>query len=83
MSARKIHVSLHPPANLYSAPNERIVEYSSPNGGGLISFRLVDGHLRVELYRHDDTVLIVSPDTVLPSAGRDRTSPGRGERGTA
>jgi hypothetical protein len=47
-------------ANTYSAPNERIIEYSDGNGkGGLIAFRILqdgpDGthRLLVELYRHD------------------------------
>lgn len=52
----KPKVNTNPVANNYSAPNERIIEYSSKSGGGLIAFREVDGRLIVELYRHDATV---------------------------
>lgn len=38
--------------------NEKIINYSSPAGGGLISFQVIDGKLVVELYRHDGTVEI-------------------------
>ena len=53
---RKPKVNTNPVANNYSAPNERIIEYSSQSGGGLIAFRETDGHLTVDLYRHDGTV---------------------------
>ncbi|HPW22200.1 MAG TPA: hypothetical protein PLE61_15475 [Vicinamibacterales bacterium] len=48
-------------ANHYTGSNERIVEYSSPHGGGLIAFRSDEesGVLRVDLYRHDPTVKIL------------------------
>lgn len=53
----KPKVNTNPVANNYSHTNERIIEYSSKNGGGLISLRETDdGRLRVELYRHDATV---------------------------
>lgn len=50
-------------ANKYANRNERIVEYSFSNGkGGLIAFSLDDqGRPRVELYRHDPEVVIVTP----------------------
>jgi len=45
-------------AQKYAAPNERIIEFSSEFGGGLISFRDVDGRLVVSIYRHDSTVIV-------------------------
>ena len=46
-------------ANRYAAPNERIVEFTSKNGGGLISFAtLLDGRLAVDVYRCDPTVVV-------------------------
>ena len=61
----KPSVNTNPVANQYAGHTERIIEYSSPNGGGLISLRTMDdGTLRVDLYRHDPTVTIVvgTPD---------------------
>lgn len=56
----KPKVNTNPVANQYSAPNERIIEYSSTQGGGLISIRETDaGRLRVDLYQHDDSVEII------------------------
>lgn len=56
-----VRVNTNPVANQYAGPNERIVEFSSPAGGGLISFRLPgDGTLRVDLYQLDDTVTVVT-----------------------
>lgn len=56
----RIKVNTSPVADSYSSRDEKIVEYSSPNGGGLIAFRLMeDGTLRVDLYRHDPTVVVV------------------------
>ena len=49
------------PANQYTGPNERIVEFDSSAGGGLISLRVLDGRLHVEVYRTDDTVDVVAP----------------------
>jgi hypothetical protein len=61
MSTRKIKVNLKPVADQYASTGERIVEYSSAHGGGLISFRLTDdGYLVVDLYREDGTVLITT-----------------------
>ena len=55
----KPSVNTNPVANQYTGRTERIIEYSSPNGGGLISLRVMDdGTLRVDLYRHDPTVTI-------------------------
>ncbi|MDP8971194.1 MAG: hypothetical protein M3N52_12015 [Actinomycetota bacterium] len=58
MSTRKgIKVNVSPVADRYAAAGERIVEFSSTHGGGLISFTLTpEGTLRVEVYQQDDTV---------------------------
>ncbi len=57
--ANKIKVNTSPVADNYSGTNEKIIEFSSPNGGGLISFRLMDdGTLRVDVYRQDPTVTV-------------------------
>lgn len=56
---RKPSVNTNPVANQVSGKNERIIEFSSNNGGGLISlWEMADGTLSVHLYRHDDTVKI-------------------------
>lgn len=64
MATRKPSVNTNPGANTYAGPGERIVEYSSPAGGGLIAFRVgrPDGAradvLTVDLYQHDPWVEI-------------------------
>lgn len=58
----KPKVTINPVANAHTAGNERIIEYSSASGGGLIEFRELHGRLSVFTYRHDDTVEI-NPDT--------------------
>lgn len=59
MTTSKVKINTNPVANGYASAGERIVEYSSPNGGGLISFGDTDdGRLQVQLYRHDATVHI-------------------------
>ena len=47
-------------ANQYAADNERIVEFSSDCGGGLIDFYQdkESGKLHVTVYRHDETVIV-------------------------
>lgn len=46
-------------ANSYAAPNERIVEFSNGQAGGLISFRTMpDGSLAVNIYQQDKTVSV-------------------------
>jgi hypothetical protein len=45
-------------ADTYHAPNERVVEFSSGSGGGLIAFREVDGILHVTVYQQDSTVSV-------------------------
>ena len=47
-------------ADTYTGPGERIIEFSSENGGGLIAFRMRhDGTLLVDIYRTDPTVRVV------------------------
>lgn len=57
MARPKINVK--PVASHYAARDERIVEFTSTVGGGLISLRVVGERLRVEFYRTDDTVDVV------------------------
>lgn len=46
-------------ANAYTGKDERIIEFSSENGGGLIQFmERQDGSLHVHLYRLDPTVKV-------------------------
>jgi hypothetical protein len=78
---RSIRVNADPVANKYAGDDERIVEISSPVGGGLISLRVrVDddgkpAHLYVELYRFDATVEIVtSKDSAESHDHHDGTS---------
>lgn len=54
----RIQIDTSPVANHYAGGNERIVEFSSPNGGGLISFTMIDGTLIVDVYGTDDTVKV-------------------------
>lgn len=58
----KPSINTSPPANAYTGPRERIVEYfdREAQAGGLISFARNDaGQLVVYLYRHDPNVKIV------------------------
>jgi len=49
-------------ANNYVGPNERVIEFSSKSGGGLIVFRETgDGILLVSVYRVDPSVRITVP----------------------
>lgn len=59
-------VTLRCPANQHAGPNERIIEFSSANGGGLISFRdMPDGGLVVDVYRCDASVEVRAPAEVV------------------
>lgn len=53
-------------ANNYAGPNERIIEFSSRYGGGLIAFMETVGGLRVDVYCCDPTVTV----TVAQSDGK-------------
>ena len=56
----KPRVMTNPVANRYSAPHERIVEFSAPNGnGGLISLmNHDDGTLSVHVYNYGPRVAV-------------------------
>lgn len=58
MASRKISISSNPVANNYACSNERIIEFSSPQGGGLIAFTLTEDRLTVDVYRQDKTVTV-------------------------
>jgi hypothetical protein len=48
-------------ANHYAATGERIIEFGGDAGsGGLISFRMVNGRLVVNVYRTENTTVKVS-----------------------
>lgn len=57
--AKRPSVKLRCVADAYAPRDERIVEFSSPDGkaGGLISFRVLNGVLQVTVYRTDNTVV--------------------------
>jgi hypothetical protein len=55
-------------ANRYAGHDERIVEFFSPGGGGLIALREVERRLLVDVYRLDATVKV----RVAKAEGRDR-----------
>lgn len=58
----KPRVTLKCPANVHTSPNERIIEFSFPDGtGGLISFTTTTTGPRVEVYRCDPSVVVVAP----------------------
>jgi hypothetical protein len=60
--ASKPRVNVKPGADNYAAPNEKIIEVSSPGGGCLIALRLgSDGDLYVDVYNADPTVHVQSP----------------------
>lgn len=42
MASKKIKIITNPVADKYSNPQEKTIEFSSPNGGGLINFYMND-----------------------------------------
>lgn len=55
----KPSVNVNPVANQYTERDERIIEFSSSAGGGLIGLKVMDdGTLRVDVYRCDPTVSV-------------------------
>lgn len=57
--SRKVSVNTKPIASHYASPNERIIEFTAPNGkGGLISlfYNEETGVVRVGVYRLDEGV---------------------------
>ena len=72
---RKPKVIVQCVASQYECPDERIIEFNSKGGGGLISFYArCDGTLSVTLYRLDPTV-IVGKTYFDPRVGRARRVP--------
>jgi hypothetical protein len=59
----KPKINTRPVAGHYAAPDELIVEFSHPNGGGLISIRATDTGVIVDVYRCDDTVTVLGSKT--------------------
>lgn len=67
MSTRKIKINTNPVADRYSGTDTRILEFSSPGGGGLISFVIIpDDQLSVHVYRHDMTVTVSAGEAGQP-----------------
>lgn len=57
--AKRPKVATRCPADCYHSPHERVIEFSSKNGGGLISLlETEDGKLLVQVYRQDKTVIV-------------------------
>jgi hypothetical protein len=66
MSNRDISINTRPVASQYDGPAGKTIEFSSPAGGGLISFTLRDDRLDVHVYRHDMTVAVSAGDSDEP-----------------
>jgi hypothetical protein len=65
MPRSKISVNTSPVADQYSQRDEKVIEFSSPNGGGLVSFSMMeDGALTVDIYRTDPAVIVRTGDDV-------------------
>jgi len=65
-------------ANYYASPSERIVEFSSNEKGGLISFREnEDGEFFVQLYRMDNGIFV----SVTYDEGQAEAKPTKGGNG--
>ena len=54
----KPKVTLRCPADNYAGPDERIIEFSSSAGGGLIAFQLYGDELVVYVHKEDPTVRV-------------------------
>ena len=62
----KTKINLRCVASRYAARDEQIIEFSHPNGGGLISFLPADdGGLRVDVYCIDRTVEVDGPEIAV------------------
>ena len=65
MTKSQISVNASPVADRYG--NEKIIEFSSPVGGGLISFVITsDDQLDVHVYRQDITVQVTAGEAGQP-----------------
>lgn len=58
MKANKPRIIVNCIASHYACDNERIIEYSLNEQGGLISLRNIEGKLHISLYRHEKDVKI-------------------------
>jgi len=54
----KPKVTLRCPADNYAGPDERIIEFSSSAGGGLIAFLVNEDELMVHVYHEDPSVRV-------------------------
>lgn len=62
MSRRRATITTRCPANQYAGPTDIIAEFSFPNGcGGLIALRNREKGPRIDIYRTDDGLMIVTP----------------------
>ena len=69
MSSRDISITTRPVAGHYDNQSEKTIEFSSPAGGGLISFTLRnDDTLAVHVYRQDMTVAVTAGEPGQPVA---------------
>jgi hypothetical protein len=67
MSSRDININTRPVASQYDSPAEKTIEFSSPVGGGLVSFTLTkDDQLAVHVYRQDMTVQVTAGEAGEP-----------------
>lgn len=68
MSSRDISITTKSVASQYDrgCPVEKTIEFSSPAGGGLISFTLRDDRLDVHVYRQDMTVAVSAGEPGQP-----------------
>lgn len=66
MSSTDISITTRPVAGQYDNAAERTIEFSSPAGGGLISFTLREDRLDVHVYRQDMTVAVSAGDPGEP-----------------
>ena len=56
----KPSINVNPPANRCTMPHERIVEFTTRQGGGLLQIRYGDdGTVTLVVYRQDPTVHVV------------------------
>lgn len=67
MSKSEISINTRPVASQYASREEQIIEFSSPVGGGLISFAITnDDQLSVHVYRQDLTVRVTAGEEGQP-----------------
>jgi len=63
---KRPRVNTSPVASRYAAPDERVIEFSSEVGGGLINLYERNGKLHVQIYNCDPSVrVMVNPDNLV------------------